>query len=51
MAKSNGFVLGLLAGAAAVVGAVAVMKILDEKKKKETEEELFEIKQLIEDEQ
>lgn len=51
MAKANGFVLGLLAGAAAAVGAVAVLKILDDKKKKENEEELFEIKQLIEDEQ
>ena len=51
MAKGNGFLFGLLAGAAAVVGTVAVLKILDEKKKKETEEELFEIKQFIEDEQ
>ena len=50
MAK-KGFMLGLIAGAVAVVGTVAVLKILDEKKKRETEEELFEIKQLIEDEQ
>lgn len=50
MAKSNGFLLGLLAGAAAVVGTVAVLRAIDEKKKTETEEELVEIKQLIEEE-
>lgn len=50
MAKSNGFVWGLLAGAAAVVGAVAVLRAVDEKKKKETEEELIEIQKVLEEE-
>ena len=50
MARSNGFVWGLLAGAAAVVGTVAVLRAIDEKNKKETEEELVEIKKAIEEE-
>lgn len=48
MAKSNGFVWGLLAGAAAVVGTVAFLRAMDEKKKQETEEELVEIQRVIE---
>lgn len=48
MAKSNGFVLGLLAGAAAVVGAAVIKRAMDEKKAKETEEELIEIQKVVE---
>lgn len=50
MGKSNGFVWGLLAGAAAVVGAAAVMRAVEEKKKKNIQEELVEIQKVIEEE-
>ena len=49
MGKSNGFVWGLLTGAAAVVGAAVVLRAVDEKKKKDTEEELVEIQKVIEE--
>lgn len=50
MAKSNGFVWGLLAGAAAAIGAVAILRVVDEKKKKETQDEFVEIQKILENE-
>ena len=35
MGKSNGFMWGLLAGAAAVIGAAVLKRAVDEKKEKE----------------